>query len=301
MTDAVQFDKVTKRYGSHTALDEFTLSIPKGSIFALVGRNDAGKTTAVKILLGLVRATSGTVTVFDGNPSARIGYLPEILAQYEWMTGHDYLQMSAGLVNTPKAQTAELVDRLLAEAKLGDGQTRIRDYSRVQRVCLGLAHALIGAPDLLILDEPTSDLDAVGHHEVLDMIDAIGDRFTILMCTHLLADAVHVAKKIGIIENGRLITTGTRQELWQHANLPRQIEIKVTGNHSAMVFRLQDEPWVESVSMLNDSIQVSTRDYNRAWERIPVIVQENDTRLKHLELLEPSFDDVFIRLVGGES
>lgn len=299
MSVAVQFESVTKRYGSHTALDTFTLSTTEGEIFALVGRNDAGKSTAIRILLGLAQATSGSVTLQNGAQPARIGYLPDGPAQYEWMSARSYLELSAGLAGMPLDEQSREIDKLLAFAHLGNGRVKIAEYSLEERVRLGLAHALAGNPDLLVLDEPTSALDPVGRHEVLDMIASIRGRATILMCTHILEDAVYVADTLGIMDSGRLKATGSKRELWERANLPREIMVQVTAGIERVMADLANEPWVERVEASGDSMTVLTHDYSDAWERIPQIVLANNVGLRRLELSEPSYDDVFIRLVGG--
>lgn len=301
MTIAVRFENVTKKYGSHLALDDFSLSIPKGVIFALVGRNEAGKTTALKILLGLSRPTSGEVTLFDGDPAIKVGYLPDPPVQYAWMNAREYLHMSAGLAGLPQHAHSHIISKFLHLAHLEDDAHRISDYSPEECVRLGLAHAMIGDPDLLVLDEPTSALDPVGRHDVLDMIASLRGRTTIIICTHILEDAVHVADTIGVIEAGRMVTTGTQHELWDRANLPRQIEVEVTDHRAEIMLALTNDSWIESVELNHETLVVHTRIYSEAWERIPKIVLDHNAGLKRLELMDPSFDKVFFRLVGAKS
>lgn len=297
MTIAVRFDNITKRFGHDLALDGFSLTIPENEVFALVGRNEAGKTTALRILLGLTRATSGNVIWSDGISRKHIGFVPEEPRQYDWMTAHEYLTMSAGLAGIAEHEHA--VQRIMDFAHLSKDSTKIGELSLEEHVYLGIAHALIGDPEILILDEPTSTLDPVGQIEVLNMIDSLRGSMTIIIATHILEDAVAVADTIAIVEAGRMVITGTKEQLWERADLPRQIEVEVTGRQDDILRDIAQDSWIESVEINDETLVIHSRNYAEAWERIPEIVLDHNVGLKRLELMEPSYDDVFVRLTGA--
>jgi ABC-2 type transport system ATP-binding protein len=165
-----------KRYGRHVALTGLDLDVGPGQVVGLLGPNGAGKTTTVKILTGLVRASAGTAELFGrpvGTPGARqrLGYLPEHFRFQEWMTGSELLRYHARLAGRDPRRDRARLDGLLELVGLeGRGDERIRGYSKGMTQRLGLAQALVGEPDLVLLDEPTSAMDPLGRREMRELI-----------------------------------------------------------------------------------------------------------------------------------
>jgi ABC-2 type transport system ATP-binding protein len=205
----------TRLFGQpHPALRALTLSIPRGSAFGLIGPNGAGKTTFIKLLLGVARPSGGQVQVLGSSPEeravrARIGYLPERLHLPDAWTPLQFLASVARLKNLPTEPA------LLERVGLADAVTRkIGGFSKGMRQRLGLAIALLGKPELLILDEPTDGIDPLGRVEVRRiLLEEKARGATVLLNSHLLAETERVCDRVGILHHGRLVREGTLQSL----------------------------------------------------------------------------------------
>lgn len=300
MNTAVSFERVTKHYGDFVALDDVSFSVPVGSVFALVGNTGAGKSTALRMLMRLVKPTSGSITVFGGASDHRIGFLPDPPAQYEWMTARSWMELSAGLASIPRPDRDARITHLLHVTGLGEGNTKIEDYPPDERVRLGIAHALIGEPALLVLDEPTSALDPIGHEEVMAMIASLRGRTTVLMATHIPEDAERIADTIGILEEGKLIALGSPAQIRAEAEASAWIEIRLTHGLAAAADAFRKEPWTEQVSVADGMLRLRTSCNADAWRRIPALVTQLGMGLQRLELVEPTLEDVFIDLTEEE-
>jgi ABC-2 type transport system ATP-binding protein len=203
------------------ALTDLTLDIRKGETFAIVGPNGSGKTTTMKILLGMLFPTAGEATVFGrqpGDPEAQkhLGYLPEAPYFYEYLNGRELLDYYGKLCGIPEAVRKSRIDDLLHMVDLHErgADMPIRVYSRGMRQRIGIAQAMINDPDLLILDEPTNGLDPLGTVQVRQFIleqKKLGR--TILLCSHLLSEVEAVADRVAILHRGRLIAMGPVAEL----------------------------------------------------------------------------------------
>ena len=226
MERAVEFVGVSKIFRDFWgrprvyALREVDLSVPKGSIVALIGRNGAGKTTLMHLCLGLLEPSSGRVIVFGKDPrdpwvKARLGFMPEESTLHSFLTGRETLILHAGLCGLPRDQAEARSAYLLERVRLSEAaDRRVREYSKGMARRLCLAQALVGDPELLVLDEPTSGLDPLGARLVKDLLlelKAMGR--TIFLSTHLLGEIAEVADHIAVLESGRLICSGTKEEL----------------------------------------------------------------------------------------
>ncbi len=199
------------------ALSGLTLTIPRGAAFGLIGPNGAGKTTFIKLLLAVARPTGGTVEVLGGDPEdtrirARVGYLPERMHLPAALSGGDFLRSVAALKRLRPSEAALRVS--MERVGLGTTKQRIATYSKGMRQRLGLAAALLGGPDLLVLDEPTDGIDPVGRVELRELLVAERRRgTTLLVNSHLLAETERVCDRIGILDRGRLRLEGTLEEV----------------------------------------------------------------------------------------
>ncbi len=202
---AISATSLTKRYGSRTALDGVDLDVPRGSVYGLVGPNGAGKTTLLAILAGLRRPTGGGVHL--DTDRRRMAMLPDTPAFDPWLSGREVVQLARTL-SAPEIPAVR-VEQVLADAGLADAAgRRVGGYSRGMLQRLGLAAAVVGDPEVLLLDEPCSALDPAGRREVLDLVARLGGQATVLLSTHILADVQHVCDTVGVLRDGRLLYQG---------------------------------------------------------------------------------------------
>ncbi|HEV3202792.1 MAG TPA: ABC transporter ATP-binding protein [Gemmataceae bacterium] len=235
----VETRKLTKVYRDFwgrqkkVALNALNLQIYRGEIFGLLGPNGSGKTTTIKLLLGLLFPTDGEALVF-GEPAAkvskneRIGYLPEESYLYRFLNAEETLDFYGRLFNMPADVRRNRADELIATVGLANDKKRIlKEYSKGMRQRIGLAQALINDPDLVILDEPTSGLDPLGTRWMKDLIIGLRDKGkTILMCSHRLDDVQDICNRIAILYEGQLQEMGEVHALLEDAN---RLELQASG------------------------------------------------------------------------
>ena len=197
------------------ALKALDLEVRRGEIFGLLGPNGSGKTTTIKLLLGLLFPTSGRALVFgkdatDVGKNERIGYLPEESYLYKFLNADETLDFYGRLFNLPAAERRERINRLIAEVKLEkDRRRQLKEYSKGMTRRIGLAQALINDPELIVLDEPTTGLDPIGTREMKDLIIRLREEGkTVLLCSHLLPDIQDVCDRIAILHQGELKELG---------------------------------------------------------------------------------------------
>ncbi|HET7179139.1 MAG TPA: ABC transporter ATP-binding protein [Chryseosolibacter sp.] len=238
--DIIELVNVTKRYPTHTAVDDLTLSIRKGEIFGLLGPNGAGKSTTILMMLGLAEPTSGSVKVcgFDStrNPievKRRTGYLPEDVGFYEDYTGLENLVYIAKLNGIPTGTAEAKADRLLRRVGLADAAgKKAGKYSRGMRQRLGLAEVLIKDPEVIILDEPTLGIDPKGVQDLLSLIERLSkeEGITVLLSSHHLHQVQEICDRVGLFVKGKLLAAGNIHTLSQglFANEPFVIDAGIT-------------------------------------------------------------------------
>jgi ABC-2 type transport system ATP-binding protein len=306
---AIELRGLTKRFGDTIALDHVDLVVRRGSVFGFLGRNGAGKTTALRILSGLARPTSGTAHVLGHDVTrapravrAGIGFLPDVPALYPWMTAREYLQLAGRLFGLDAATIEARAHALLDMAGLDSVTTRIGDYSRGMKQRLGIAQALINAPSLLMLDEPTSALDPIGRREVLEMVASLRGRTTVFFSTHILADVERVSDAVAILERGRVVASAGVNELTSRAAVNSvTLELEDDRAASAVANLLAGRAWVRSIETVERVLRLSVSDLALAQREIPAAIAAQGAALRRFEIAEASLEDVFVELVGGAS
>ena len=217
----IEVKNLTKRYGSHCAVDDISFQVEEGEILGFLGPNGAGKSTTMNILTGYLSATSGTVTINGhdildepNEAKANIGYLPEIPPLYPEQTPEEYLRFVAEAKGLPKAQIDAQVAKALAETRLEPMANRlIRHLSKGYRQRVGIAQALLGDPHYIILDEPTVGLDPLQIIEIRDLIHELGQTHTVILSSHILSEVQAICESVLIIAHGKLVAFDTPQNL----------------------------------------------------------------------------------------
>ncbi len=269
---------VTKTYGDTTALDQVDLVVPRGATYGLIGPNGAGKTTMLSILAGLRQPTSGAFHL--GVERRRVAVLVDTPLFEPWLTAREVVDLARTLVAPDLG--GDRVDIALREVGLSDAaERRTGGFSRGMLQRLGIATCLVGAPEVLMLDEPSSALDPAGRREVLDLIGRLAGTTTIVLSTHILADVQQVCDVVGVIDEGRLRYQGPIEELL--ARTSSRYRLQVRGDATALADRLGREPWVTDVEVQGTGrLQVVTDDAAQAEHGLPRLVAEGGMRLVSL-------------------
>ena len=209
---------LTKTYGAFTAVDDVSFVARPGRVTGFLGPNGAGKTTTMRVMVGLTEATSGSVTIGGHhyrdipNPGRHVGVLRDASAQHAGRTGREILALGARTMGLPDARVDEMLD--LVSLDRTEAKRRLRDYSLGMKQRLGIAHALLGDPSVLILDEPANGLDPAGIRWMRGLLKGYADRGgTVLLSSHLLNEVELIADEMVLIGRGRIVAQGTKDEL----------------------------------------------------------------------------------------
>ncbi|MES2319516.1 MAG: ABC transporter ATP-binding protein [Pseudomonadota bacterium] len=240
----IQFQSLSKTYGSFEAVKPLTLSVRRGEVFGFLGPNGAGKTTTIRMMMGILAPSAGQVLIDDldchldaTEVKRRVGYLPDNPIFYDFLRGREILQFVAEMHGFARAEAAARAERMLAEFGLAEVSEEFAvNYSMGMKKKLGLACALIHAPTVLILDEPINGLDPRAARDVQErLLAAAAAGTTIFVSTHLLDMAEKLCDRVGIIHRGALVATGTLDEMRAHASADGSLEevfLKITDEPS---------------------------------------------------------------------
>ncbi len=212
---AIQTHGLTRSFGKVVAVDGLDLEVPRGAVFGLLGPSGAGKSTTLRLLAGRLRATGGSATVagvpvaFDSSDLRRkVGVLDERPGLYEWMTGWELLAFAAGLAGVPRAELGGRVDQALQRVGLVEAASeRIADYSSPMRSRAAIGQALVGEPEVLLLDDPLGALDPEARREVVALLRGLGEQATVVVTTRQPADAEATCDRVAVLEHGRIVTS----------------------------------------------------------------------------------------------
>lgn len=292
-TTAISTTSLTKRYGSRTALDRVDLDVPRGSVYGLVGPNGAGKTTLLAILAGLRRPTDGGVHL--DTDRRRMAMLPDTPAFDPWLSGREVVHLARTL-SAPEIPAAR-VEQVLADAGLADAAgRRVGGYSRGMLQRLGLAAAVVGDPEVLLLDEPCSALDPAGRREVLDLVTRLGGQATVLLSTHILADVQHVCDTVGVLRDGRLLYQGPLDALLVGRAAPAWT-VRCRPPLEPVEAALARQEWVtglERTAREDLTVEVTTREAAEAG--LVRVLAEVGAHVVRLEPRAADLEQVFLEL-----
>lgn len=238
----IEVKNLVKKYGNHTAVKNLSFTVEKGQVYGFLGPNGAGKSTTMNIIIGYLSATSGEVlinghSIFEEPEEAKryIGYLPEIPPLYLDMTVKEYLFFAAELKKIPKKDRAKNVKEAMEMTMITQMENRlIKHLSKGYRQRVGLAQAVLGYPEIIILDEPTVGLDPKQIIEIRDLIKKLSEKHTIILSSHIMQEISAVCDHILIINKGELVAEGTPEQLTELAQPTQEVKLRVKGNKSAI-------------------------------------------------------------------
>lgn len=294
----IETNALTRRYGKRTAVDRVDLCVPRGEIYGFLGPNGAGKTTTIRMLLGLIRPTAGTVRLFGENfhrhrmsVLRRVGSLVESPSYYGHLTGAENLEVVRRLLGAPKKRIAEALEIVrLTEA----ADRPVKGYSLGMKQRLGIAIALLGHPELLILDEPTNGLDPAGIQEMRRLIKDMPRQYgmTVLVSSHLLSEIDQIATQVGIIHEGRLIFQDRIEALRQKSGPRTAIGVDRMREASAVLEGSGWRPHIEDGLLWLDETEPEQ------VSRVNALLVKNGFSVYRLEEVKPSLEKVFLELTG---
>jgi len=268
----IQVSHLTKRYGSRLAVEDVSFQVEQGQICGLLGPNGAGKSTIMNILTGYLAPTSGSVQVAgyplpDVRAKSCIGYLPEQPPLYPEMTVQEYLDFAARLKHVPQADRAAQILRTARRTGVESVLPRlIRNLSKGYRQRVGIAQALLGKPQLIILDEPTVGLDPAQVTEIRRLIRELAGHHTVLLSSHILSEVQAVCSQVLILSGGHLVASGTPDQLSNRLSAGVTLRVTAQGTGAEVEAALAALPGVEQVELLSQQ-----QGESQCWSCLPSI------------------------------
>jgi ABC-2 type transport system ATP-binding protein len=295
MTGILDIKGLRKSFGNVDVLKGLDLTIPDGSVFGFIGRNGAGKTTAMRIVLGLLESGGGEITVCGdkvryGKTAKGVGFLPDVPECYPYMKPMEYLTLCGEISGMSKPEIKSRGRELLEMVGLSEANRKLGGFSRGMKQRFGIATALLDSPKLLICDEPTSALDPVGRKEVLDIIDSLKGGTTVIFSTHILSDVERVCDHAAFLHSGKIVLHGALAE------------IKKRRSDSYGIMFAENSDAVKFSGTLDD------RDYKIQGNTVTVrnvrggviveLLAKNSLVPLKFELLEYNLEDLFMEITG---
>lgn len=304
----LEISGLSKSFGSHQVIEKLDLTVPEHTVFGFIGQNGAGKTTVMKMILGLYRSDSGTIKVngetvsFGQNKTNRyIGYLPDVPEYYNYMTPAEYLRLCGEVSGMSGSDIRKKSAELLELVGMARHKKRIKGFSRGMKQRLGIAQALLHSPKLLICDEPTSALDPVGRKEILDILDAIRDTTTVLFSTHILSDVERIADRAAFLHNGKIALEGTTSEM-KATRKGSCLEIDFSETDGAKRF-LKLYPDAAQASETGEPFEgpetriLLSGKNQQDMAEIMGLLCANNIMINRIEMLEPTLEDLFMQVI----
>ena len=310
----IEVSNLVKKYGDHTAVDHLSFQIEKGKIYGFLGPNGAGKSTTMNMITGYIASTEGKVMI-DGHdileePEAAkkcIGYLPEMPPLYFDMTVLEYMKFAADLKKIPRNQKDKQIKEVMDMVKITDMKDRlIKNLSKGYRQRVGLAQAILGYPEVIILDEPTVGLDPKQIIEIRDLIKSLKQKHTVILSSHILSEVRAVCDYVLIISHGKLVASDTPDNLERLAAGSNSLLMKVKGEKDTIRKALETIEGVTGVEMSYDSdeelwkTKVSIQENVDIREKVFYAMAKANCPIYEMQVKRVSLEDVFLELTEGE-
>jgi len=293
VTNMIELKQVTKLYRDFAAVKDFNLTVADGEIMGLIGHNGAGKSTVLKMIVGLIRPTAGTVHVMDHDmerdstaAKRSIGYLPEESPLYENMTAREYLLFFGELYRLPKNTTRSRIDDLLGSLKLPEQNKLIGEFSKGMRRKVAIARALLHDPKLLVLDEPNSGLDPLTSFFIINYLKSLKHAGkTIVLSAHNLFHVEYVCDRVAIMKEGRLLVCDDMATI--RASLGRREYHVIFKTDAQLDYPREDGNYVFRTTDVGEMAAILSRISDNHWGLIDLSVQES------------ALEEIYVKLMTG--
>ena len=310
----IEVKNLVKRYGNHTAVDHLSFEIEKGKIYGFLGPNGAGKSTTMNMITGYIASTEGTV-VIDGHDILEepeeakkcIGYLPEIPPLYFDMTVLEYLKFVADLKKIPKDKKATMIEEIMDMVKITDMKNRlIKNLSKGYRQRVGIAQAVLGYPEVIILDEPTVGLDPKQINEIRDLIKGLKQKHTVILSSHILSEVSAVCDYVLIISHGKLVASDTPENLGKLAAGSNNLNLLVKGQKDTIRAALEAVEGVKEVTVKKSpeegvyAITVGTEENMDVREKVFYSMVNVGCPILEMQSKKVSLEEIFLELTESE-
>ena len=306
----IEVRNLVKKYGSHMAVNHLNFTIEKGKIYGFLGPNGAGKSTTMNMITGYIASTEGEILIDGHNileepeeAKKKIGYLPEIPPLYVDMTVSEYLKFVAELKSIPKEKRSGNINEVMSTTKLQSVKDRlIKNLSKGYRQRVGLAQALLGYPEIIILDEPTVGLDPKQIIEIRDLIKSLGNKHTVILSSHILSEVSAVCDHVLIIDKGKLVASDTPENLSKVMAGANSLELTVKGKEEVIRKALDMVENIEELvyhqSMIKDACDFTVKIAGNqdVRENIFFALAEVKCPILKMKSSNMSLEEVFLKL-----
>ncbi|GGC80321.1 ABC transporter ATP-binding protein [Enterococcus wangshanyuanii] len=293
---------LSKSFNGNKVIDDISFTLSEGEILGFIGANGAGKTTTMKMILGLLPADSGEIYVCGEKVSfgqtktnRHIGYLPDVPEFYGYMRPKEYLRLCGEIVGLDSTMLDERIGTLLTLVGLSKNN-KISGFSRGMKQRLGIAQALLNEPKLLILDEPTSALDPIGRKEILDLLNQVKGKTTVIFSTHVLSDVERICDKVAILDQGKIALQGSLDELRdQRSSHSLLIEFSSLENRDRLL--ALTELSKEDIIIKDLVITIKVEHLEKTQRMLLDLLSEHGILPRKLEVLEPTLESLYMEVV----
>lgn len=306
----IEVKNLVKRYGDHLAVDHLSFHVDKGQIYGFLGPNGAGKSTTMNIMTGYIASTEGEVLIDGHNIMEEpeeakkcIGYLPEQPPLYFDMTVWEYLKFAAELKKIKKSQRAEQVEEVMELTGISDMRNRlIKNLSKGYKQRVGLAQAILGYPEIIILDEPTVGLDPKQIIEIRELIKKLSEKHTVILSSHILSEVSAVCDYVMIINHGKLVASDTTENLSKMTLGSNTLELTIKGTKEEVnklvspLEMIRELEWMQSEEEDCVNLKITTEERTDIREQLFYLMAEHKLPILKMESTRISLEDIFLEL-----
>lgn len=311
----IEVKNITKKYGNFLAVDNISFEIKDNEIVGFLGPNGAGKSTTMNMITGFIEPTSGNITINgkdiskEANKAKKmIGYMPESTPLYQELTVREFINYMADLKYVKRKEKKEKVDNILKETGLTDVQKKlIRNLSRGYKQRVSLAGALIGGPEVLILDEPTVGLDPKQIAEIRELIKKLGKNHTVILSSHILSEVSQICEKVIIINKGKIVAIDTPERLEENFKEKNSIFIIVEDKENKIDKVLKQIKELQQIKLIKAN-EDGTKQYELIADKkvdlrkqIFDILPKNDIQILELKKTEVTLEEAFLKLINEKT